>query len=283
MQFGCEDIHFINQFPNLSPMPSENLHIACLQMDLAWQQPAANLEAASRLLEQLSQPVDLILLPEMFSTGFTTRDLSQAEALNGRAVQWMQEQAAARDCLLGGSLLMTSGSRHVNRFVWVSGEGMIGHYDKRHLFSMAGEDALQAGNRHEVVSWRGWNLMPLICYDLRFPVWSRNRFEADGEAMYDLLVYVASWPSARIHHWDALLKARAIENQAFVAGVNRIGTDGNGFAYNGHTQVIDFSGKEVHAPEGEAFLLETTLDAAELAAYRGRFPFWREADHFGWT
>ncbi|MDP5168674.1 MAG: amidohydrolase [Bacteroidia bacterium] len=265
-------------------MPDKSLHIACLQMDLHWQNPALNRANADQWLASLAAPTDLILLPEMFSTGFTMNAAEVAEEMQGESVSWMQKVAQEHDCLVGGSLVIREHEHFYNRFVWMNAEGILGQYDKRHLFAMAGEDKpYESGSRQEVVYWRGWNIATQICYDLRFPVWARNRFEPDGQASYDLLVNVANWPMTRIHHWDTLLQARAIENLAFVAGVNRVGKDANGYDYTGSSRIIGFDGKILSSAVGQEALLVAELDPEALAAYRARFPFWKEADTFVWS
>ncbi len=262
-------------------MPDKSLRIALLQWDLHWHDPQANCAQAAELISRHQGPLDVVLLPEMFSTGFSMEAARGAEQMGGPSSQWMREIALQTNALVGGSLMLREGDAFVNRFLWVAPEGLLGHYDKRHLFALAGEDQVyRPGTQRLVVAWRGWNIATQICYDLRFPVWARNQFEADGSAAYDLLVNVANWPSPRGHHWDALLQARAIENLAYVAGVNRVGKDPQGFGYDGSSRVIAYDGEILASARKQSCLMFAELDAIALQSYRSRFPFWREADMF---
>jgi omega-amidase len=213
--------------------------VSLVQTDLHWHEPAANRTAlAEQLAAALAGPglTDLIVLPEMFTTGFSMAAAAQAELGEGPTLAWLREQAARYDAVVTGSVMLTEAGRYYNRLLWVRPDGSYSAYDKRHLFRMAGEHQVYtAGAERLVEEWRGWRIRPLVCYDLRFPVWSRN----SADAPYDLLLYVASWPNARINAWKVLLQARAIENLTYVAGVNRIGTDGLGVEYSGHTMLLD--------------------------------------------
>jgi omega-amidase len=213
--------------------------VSLVQTDLHWHEPAANRAAlAEQLAAALAGPglTDLIVLPEMFTTGFSMAAAAQAELGEGPTLAWLREQAARYDAVVTGSVMLTEAGRYYNRLLWVRPDGSYSAYDKRHLFRMAGEHQVYtAGAERLVEEWRGWRIRPLVCYDLRFPVWSRN----SADAPYDLLLYVASWPNARINAWKVLLQARAIENLTYVAGVNRIGTDGLGVEYSGHTMLLD--------------------------------------------
>jgi predicted amidohydrolase len=212
--------------------------LSLVQTDLHWHDPAANREALGQLLsDALAGPglTDLIVLPEMFTTGFSM-DTAQAEPADGPTLAWLREQAARYNAVVAGSAMLTEGGRYYNRLLWVRPDGSYSSYDKRHLFRMSAEhEVFTPGTERLVEEWRGWRIRPLVCYDLRFPVWSRN----SGPAPYDLLLYVASWPDARINAWKLLLQARAIENLAYVAGVNRIGPDGNQQAYSGFSMLLD--------------------------------------------
>lgn len=258
---------------DLSQLP--DLELALLQTTLAWQDPAANREHFASLLEQ-ARGADLIVLPEMFSTGFSMDSATLAEPEDGPSTQWLREQAQQLGAVISGSLIIQAADgSYRNRLLWARADGSLAYYDKRHLFRMAGEHKhYRAGEQQVVLELKGWRVRPLICYDLRFPVWSRD---AGGT---DLLLYTANWPAARRQHWNRLLPARAIENLCYVAAVNRIGEDGKGFAYSGDSQVLDFQGDSLLAAEAADGVFRVTLKAAELAAYRQRFPAHLDADKF---
>jgi omega-amidase len=213
--------------------------VSLVQTDLHWHDHAANRTALTeQLAAALAGPglTDLIVLPEMFTTGFSMEAAAQAEPSQGPTLAWLREQAARYDAVVTGSVMIAEAGNYYNRLLWVRPDGSYSAYDKRHLFRMAGEHQVYtAGAERLVEEWRGWRIQPLVCYDLRFPVWSRNL----ADAPYDLLLYVASWPHARINAWKVLLQARAIENLTYVAGVNRIGVDGLGVEYSGHTMLLD--------------------------------------------
>lgn len=260
-------------------MPDKSLRIACLQMDLQWHDPEANRENAKTLLNNIQGPLDILLLPEMFATGFTMEAKTVAEKMDGESLLWMQSIAQRFDCAVGGSLVIEEEGKFFNRFCWVSKQGCFSHYDKRHLFSLAGEnEPYEAGQKRNVIEWRGWKVATQICYDLRFPVWARNQFDEAGNAAYDLLVNVANWPKPRITHWDTLLAARAIENLSYVVGVNRVGKDENGFEYCGSSRVIGYDGEVLASARNQSTVILSVLDRDPLLKYRQRFPFWKEAD-----
>ena len=254
----------------------QNLKITLIQSDIHWQDVDANLAMFEEKIWQIKEPVDVIVLPEMFNTGFTMEHGSLAEPVNGRTYRWMKQQAAQTDAVITGSLMVKDkGNKVYNRLVWMFPDGHYQSYDKRHLFRMAKEDTyFEFGKERLIVTWRGWKVCPLICYDLRFPVWSRNR-----GLKYDLLVYVASWPGARITAWDALLKARAIENAAYVVGMNRTGEDGNGIEYNGHSAVYSPKGETLAFAEQEK-LMSVELNGEELKEFREKFPVHLDGDDF---
>lgn len=243
--------------------------VSLVQTDLHWHDPAANREAlATELAAALTGPglTDLIVLPEMFTTGFSM-DIRQAETLEGPTLAWLREQAARYDAVVTGSVMLTDGAHYYNRLLWVRPDGTYSAYDKRHLFRLSNEHKLfTPGAERLVEEWRGWRIRPLICYDLRFPVWSSN----SAHEPYDLLLYVASWPHARISAWKLLLQARAIENLAYVAGINRIGLDGQGQEYSGHTAIID--------PRGE-YLAQTGSLSAVLTRRLMRHPLREVREH----
>ncbi|GAB7532161.1 amidohydrolase [Pseudomonas sp. 3A(2025)] len=258
---------------DLSALPP--LNIALVQTTLAWHDPQANLEHFEALLDQ-AQHADLVILPEMFTTGFTMDSASQAEEEGGLATQWLLAQARRIDAVITGSVIVRAADgSHRNRLLWARPDGGLLHYDKRHLFRMAGEhEHFSPGERQVTFELKGWRIRPLICYDLRFPVWSRDAQDTD------LLLYTANWPGARRAHWNRLLPARAIENLCYVAAVNRIGTDGKGLAYTGDSQVLDFQGESLFDAGEADGVFRVTLDASELAAYRERFPASLDADSF---
>jgi predicted amidohydrolase len=252
-----------------------NLRVTMIQADLAWQDPATNRRNLAAHFRGLAGHTDLIVLPEMFTTGFSMETASLAETMAGATVAWLREESAAVGCAITGSLIVEEGGRHYNRLVWATPDGGFSHYDKRHLFRMAREDQhYAAGDRRLVVTLKGWRVCPLVCYDLRFPVWSRNRGD------YDLLLYVANWPQRRAHAWSTLLKARAIENLCYVAGVNRIGKDGNGATYAGDSVVLDFLGQLLSSEGGGDRVETTVLDLESLRSYRASFPAHLDADRF---
>ena len=254
------------------------LRAALLQMDIEWGKPAANRAVAGRLVRALHD-TDIAFLPEMFTTGFMAADTALAEPMEGPSVEWMRCTAAETGIALAGSLFIGDGrERPYNRFVFAFPDGRIDWYDKRHLFSFSGEDTLYApGCVRVVLEYKGFRILPMVCYDLRFPVWSRARSD------YDVAVYAASWPQARIGAWDALLRARAIENQCYVLGINRVGSDPSAF-YDGHSVAVDFFGNVMgRLAEGEAGVIRTELDHERLDAYRERFRAWEDADRFTLT
>lgn len=256
------------------------LRISVVQMDQAWHNPAKNKATIQKLLKSSGQATDVIVLPEMFTTGFTMQPEAWAEAPEGPTQVWMEKLAAQYDALVVGSYIVREDFSYYNRMVMVSPEGVLGEYDKRHLFTLAEEDAYyEPGQDWVRVQYKGWRILPQICYDLRFPVWSRNRPEGEGLS-YDLLLYVANWPAPRVLHWDTLLRARAIENQSFVVGCNRIGTDGNGLPYVGSSAIISPKGEELAWQRDTATVLQATLDPETLATYRHKYPFWKDGDVF---
>jgi omega-amidase len=252
-----------------------NLRVTMIQAELAWQDPASNRRNLAAHFRGLAGHTDLIVLPEMFTTGFSMEARSLAETMAGATVGWLREEAAAVGCAITGSLIVEDGGQHYNRLVWARPDGGIAHYDKRHLFRMAREqEHYAAGTRRLVVEIKGWRVCPLVCYDLRFPVWSRNRGD------YDALLYVANWPSRRRSAWSALLRARAIENACYVVGVNRVGKDGNGASYSGDSVALDFLGQVLGGDRDGDFVETVVLDRESLATFRRDFPVHLDADDF---
>ena len=252
----------------------QDLRVTLVQQALLWEQPADNREYFETLLQDVAPATDLVLLPEMFTTGFSMNAVENAEDPGGATEQWMRGLAARLDAAVVGSVAVRVGDAVYNRLLFATPDSLH-HYDKRHLFRMAGEHKrYAAGSERLIVLWRGWRIKPEVCYDLRFPVFSRNRGD------YDLLLYVANWPAPRAAHWRALLPARAIENLACVAAVNRIGRDANDIAYAGDSMAIDARGNFL-ADLGDRAEVETvSFSAAELQAYRERFPAHLDADEF---
>ena len=251
----------------------QNLTIALVQQEILPNNPQRNLDHFAQAIAPL-RAVDLIILPEVFTTGFCSNARNYAEAVDGEAYGWMAEQAGLHKAVVTGSLVVKEGDSYFNRLVWMRPDGSYSHYDKRHLFRMAGEhERYASGQERLLVELKGWRILPLICYDLRFPVWSRNRND------YDLALYVANWPSARALHWNRLLQARAIENLSYVAGVNRVGMDEKHQHYSGDSSVFSSAGDVLMtSQEPGAFVVE--LFADRLQEHRERFPAHMDADEF---
>ena len=253
-----------------------NLSISIIQTNLLWEDKAGNLEHFQRKIEGADSNTDLIILPEMFTTGFSMNPKPFAEKMTGQTVNWMKKTAKKTAAAIAGSIIIEEGGKYLNRFLFVKPDGKIEYYDKRHLFAMAGENKFyEQGTANTIIDYKGWKIMPQICYDLRFPVWSRN---TDG---YDLLIYVANWPEKRIAHWDTLLKARAIENQAFVAGVNRIGKDGNDYRHSGNSAVYNPLGKQISKTKpNEDHAENISLNLELVQNTRESLPFLSDKDIF---
>ncbi len=258
----------------------QDLRVSLFQSDLHWHQPEANLAMFEEKIWNNSSPTDLIVLPEMFTTGFTMDAVGLAEPMGTRTFKWMQLQAKQSKAAVLGSYIVKDGGGYFNRAIFVVPDGTYKIYDKRHLFRMAGEhQTYQQGNNRPVLTWKGWEILPQICYDLRFPVWSRNKV-IEGDPEYDALIYLANWPAPRISAWDTLLKARAIENACYCLGVNRVGTDGEGIEYLGHTAAIDPKGSVLGLERNGETVLNITLSKEELTRYRENFPVHLDADNF---
>lgn len=256
------------------------MHILGLQLDLIWHDPKGNRDKVEAHLGNYQGPLDLLLLPEMFTTGFSMEAEDNAEPANGPTVQWMHELAKKRDCLIGGSLITEDAGTFFNRFYLVGPNDWQAHYDKRHTFRMAGEhENYDSGQKRVVVEYNGWKILLLVCYDLRFPVWSRNRNTDDG-LEYDLILLVANWPTPRVEQWETLVKARAIENQCYIAAINRVGEDGKGIPYSGRSMMVDPRGEALVAARHQETSILAELSQDRLNYYRERFPFWMDADEF---
>lgn len=260
----------------MSNVSKQNLHISLVQTNLYWENPTANLAMLEEKIFGISEPTDLIILPEMFNSGFTMSVATIAEPMNLTTTRWMKQMAAQTGAVITGSFIVKEGENYYNRLLWVSPDGQVDSYNKRHLFRMAKEnDVFSEGKERLIKTIKGWKICPLICYDLRFPVWSRN-----VNLDYDLLIYVANWPQVRMYPWDSLLAARAIENQSYVVGVNRVGKDGNDFSHSGNSAVIDFTGKVLFREIDNEIIYHHTLDRTSLDQFRERFPAYLDADKF---
>jgi omega-amidase len=259
------------------------LTITTIQADLQWEDKAANLRRLEEKIDGISVPAEIVVLPEMFSTGFSMRPEVLAEPMDGPTVDWMRTMAARKKIILTGSLIIEEEGKYFNRLLWMLPNGQYGQYDKRHRFAYAGENEhYTAGGKRLVASVKGWKVLLLVCYDLRFPVWSRQAplSGAAPSPEYDLLVYVANWPERRSHAWKTLLQARAIENQCYVVGVNRVGNDGNQIAHSGDSMIIDPLGEILYHGVGKEEVSTLTLHKERLDEIRQRFPFWKDADLF---
>lgn len=255
--------------------PAGPVRVGLVQARLRWRAPEANREHLQALLADHLPELDLAVLPETFSTGFLGDSESSAEGMDGATVAWMRSLASEYDCVLAGSAVIATPDGLRNRLLWASPGGEVGFYDKRHLFAYAGEDQrYTAGCERKVWAWHGWRVCPQVCYDIRFPVWCRNRSD------YDLLVVVANWPAPRVDAWSTLLRARAIENQCFVVGVNRVGKDGHGKDYPGQSVVLDPLGQPLLELGDEERVGSCRLEPERLREVRERLPFLADADPF---
>ncbi|MEA5458912.1 nitrilase family protein [Arcicella sp. LKC2W] len=289
----------------------QNLSVTLIQTDLFWENPTANLANLEEKIAQISSPTDLIILPEMFNTGFTMNVKSVAEPMNFTTFKWMKQQAKKANAVVTGSYIVKEGEICYNRLIWMRPDGSYETYDKRHLFRMGGENNnFSGGEKRLIVELKGWKICPLICYDLRFPVWSRQGMLEDreqslefrGESLddrnsdvnsapssklyplssnsYDLLIYVANWPAVRSKVWDTLLQARAIENLSYCIGVNRVGEDGMGLHYNGNSAIIDYKGNQTFYQTDSEVMCTQTLSKQDLDDFRTKFPAFLDADNF---
>jgi omega-amidase len=283
----------------------QDLSVTIIQTDLFWENSTANLANLEEKMAQISMPTDLIILPEMFTTGFTMKAKSLAEHPNFTTFKWLKQQAKRTQAVITGSFIVKEGEHFFNRLIWMRPDGSFETYDKRHLFRMGEEDkTFTAGTKRLIVELNGWRICPLICYDLRFPIWSRNFIQENGEReeggkksthfqshnhdliphtsylSYDLIIYVANWPSVRSKVWDTLLQARAIENQSFCIGVNRVGKDGMGLDYSGNSAVIDFKGNQLFYQKDSEAIHNQILNKKELEDFRNKFPAYLDADEF---
>lgn len=254
----------------------EKLTISLIQTDIVWENPEANRLHFEKKIDTLKTTTDLVVLPEMFTTGFTMNASKLAESMQGKTVSWMQQIAKEKQIAITGSLIILENDNFYNRLVFVHPSGKTEYYDKRHSFTLAKEDeTYTSGSKKLLIDYNGWKICPLICYDLRFPVWSRNTEN------YDLLIYVANWPEKRIYAWDHLLKARAIENMSYTIGVNRIGTDANNFNYNGHSIALDALGTPLSKEKNKSeTIIQVSLDKQQQHIIRNKLGFLNDKDSF---
>lgn len=277
-----------------------SLTITTIQTNIAWENKAANLQALENKINDLEEKTEIIVLPEMFSTGFSMQPDKFAETMEGETVQWMKDIAAKNKIILTGSLIIEENDQFYNRLIWMLPNGQFGYYDKRHLFAYGEEDKYYTpGNKRLIASAKGWKINLQVCYDLRFPVWARNRIiegslspeestlgsagalpNTQIKPEFDMIIYVANWPERRNHAWKTLLCARAIENQCYVVGVNRVGRDGNNINHSGNSLVIDPLGEVLYHMADEEDIFTITLQKENLEEIRTKFPFWKDGDDF---
>jgi len=264
------------------------LNITTVQTQLHWEDKSANLQMLEEKINAIQEKTEIVVLPEMFSTGFSMKPEELAEPMDGPSVAWMKRIAASKKIILTGSLIIEEGWHFYNRLIWMLPTGQYGVYDKRHLFAFADEDEhFSAGGKRLIASAKGWRINLLICYDLRFPVWSRQSPSHTalpngraGSYEYDILIYVANWPERRNHAWKTLLQARAIENQCYVVGVNRVGNDGNGIYHSGDSMIVDPMGAVLYTKAHDEDIHTITLNHDTLEEVRNKLPFGKDADFF---
>jgi omega-amidase len=253
----------------------QDLKITLIQSELVWEDISSNLTGFDNTINAVEEDTHLIILPEMFSTGFTMNAAELAQDMKGSAVKWIKQKSAEKTVDILGSIIADDGGKFFNRLVWAKPDGEIFTYDKKHLFRMAGEEKIySAGSKNITVELNGWRIRPFICYDLRFPVWTRNM-----KNQYDAAIFIANWPERRSAHWKALLQARAIENQCYVIGVNRVGTDGNGLTYSGDSSIIDPWGTVIFQKSNQACIHTAELSYDVLKTSREDFPVWMDSDN----
>ena len=256
------------------------LTITTIQSNLIWEEKSANLRLLEQKIIGIEEKTEIVVLPEMFSTGFSMKPEMLAETMDGETVEWMKRVSRENSIVLTGSIMIKEDGNYFNRLIWMLPNGQYGHYDKRHLFAFGEEDKhYSPGSKRLIASVKGWKINLLVCYDLRFPVWARQK-KSEAGAEYDVLIYVANWPERRSHAWKTLLCARAIENQCYVVGVNRVGTDAKNILYSGNSLVIDPLGQVLYHMADEEDVKTITLQKEMLEDVRSKFPFWKDADSF---
>ena len=261
------------------------LTITTIQTNLFWEDKRANLQMLEDKINSITEKTELVILPEMFSTGFSMNPSALAETMDGETIAWMKTIAAKKGIILTGSVIIAADKKYYNRLIWMLPNGQHGFYDKRHLFGFANEDEhYTAGNKRLIASVKGWKINLQVCYDLRFPVWTRQSPQHLGEdgvgLEYDLLIYVANWPERRSHAWKTLLTARAIENQCYVIGVNRVGNDGKDIYHSGNSMIVDPLGEVLYHKADAEDIFTITINKDELENVRTKFPFWKDGDEF---
>lgn len=257
-----------------------NLLVTVIQTNLHWEDKKANLQMLEEKIGNIKERTEVVVLPEMFSTGFSMKPEQLAEIMEGETMQWMKRVAAERKIILTGSVIIKEKENYYNRLIWMLPNGQYGVYDKRHRFAFAGEDKhYTAGTKRLIASVKGWKINLQVCYDLRFPVWARQQSQPDGPE-YDILIYVANWPERRSHAWKTLLQARAIENQCYVIGVNRVGNDGNTIYHSGDSMIIDPMGEVLYHKKDQEDVFTISLDKKHMETIREKLPFLRDADGF---
>jgi len=258
-----------------------SLSFTLVQTQLHWEDKDANLQMLEQKINAIKQPTHVVVLPEMFSTGFSMKPEQLAETMDGPTLQWMKNVAATKKVILTGSVIIEENGNYYNRLVWMLPNGQYGYYDKRHLFAYGEEDKHYAsGSKRLIASVNGWKVNLMVCYDLRFPVWARQQFDEDRNFEYDVLIYVANWPERRNTAWKSLLRARAIENQCYVIGVNRVGNDGSDIYHSGDSTVIDPLGEILYEKAHDEDIFTIQLNKVQLHSIRKKFQFWRDADDF---
>ncbi|MEP6700904.1 MAG: amidohydrolase [Bacteroidota bacterium] len=266
-----------------------SLSMTIIQTNLHWEDKTANLKMLEEKINSIKEKTEIVVLPEMFSTGFSMKPELLAEKMEGETLQWMQRISAEKKIILTGSVIIEEEGNYYNRLIWVLPNGQQGHYDKRHLFAYAEEHThYTAGTKRLIASVKGWKINLLVCYDLRFPVWARQQPTPShsregmtgGEPEYDVLIYVANWPEKRIHAWKTLLQARAIENQCYVVGVNRVGNDGNDIYYSGESMIVDPMGELLYTKKDVEDIFTISLDKTHLQTVRDKLPFLKDADEY---
>jgi len=257
------------------------LAFTLIQTELHWENKNANLQMLEQKINSIAEPTQVVVLPEMFSTGFSMKPEELAETMEGLTVRWMKRVAATKRIILTGSVIIEEDGNYYNRLVWMLPNRQYGYYDKRHLFAYGEEDKhYSAGTKRLIASVNGWKINLMVCYDLRFPVWARQQFDKERNFEYDILIYVANWPERRSLAWKSLLRARAIENQCYVIGVNRVGNDGNNIYHSGDSMVIDPLGEILYEKADEEDVFTIQLSKERLKEVREKFQFWRDADEF---
>jgi len=256
------------------------LTVTVIQTNLYWEDKSANLKMLEEKINGISEKTEIVILPEMFSTGFSIQPGKLAETMDGPTLEWMKKIASSKKIILTGSIIIEENGNYFNRLIWMLPNGQFGFYNKRHRFAYAGEnEKYTAGEKRLIASVKGWKINLLVCYDLRFPVWSRQQPVENG-LEYDVLIYVANWPERRSNAWRTLLQARAIENQCYVIGVNRVGNDGNEIYHSGDSMIIDPLGEILYHKQHDEDVFTTTLQKEKLEEVHSKFPFWKDADHF---